>query len=195
MAFRLYIVPIIGTGTKLDPRRPKYFADGTVNSPWTGMNYGIEAWMVVGADLSFSDDALVVGQVDAMALRFDLSPQLTAPQVTAVQNKLEAINLPAGWVNTSLTWLQVVRAVFGILSFMQRFTALNGNVSLFTGGITLNSTISALPAPVLTNLQQAAAELGLSTAGIVGTTTIRQALKLLGAQLENRQYNFNGTLI
>jgi hypothetical protein len=75
MSFRLYIVPVIGSGTKSDPRRPKYFADGTlVNPTWSAMDYGFEPWMVVGADLSTSDDNLVVGQPDGFALPFDLSP-------------------------------------------------------------------------------------------------------------------------
>src|SRR3954463_9547709 len=109
MSFRLYIVPVIGTGAKTDPRRPKYFGDGTITAgqSWGSIDYGFEPWMVVGADLSTSDDNLVVGKPDAFALPFDLAPNLTAQQVTNVQAKLEAINVPAGWVTTSLSWITV----------------------------------------------------------------------------------------
>lgn len=195
MAFRLYLVPIVGAGTKPDPRRPKYFADGTITAPWTGMDYGIEAWMVVGADLSTQDDLTVTGEPDAFALPFDLSQPLTSQQVTNVQNKLEAIKLPANWVDTTFTWQQVVRIVLGILLFMQRFSAINGNVSLFATGATLNSPISSLSVAVRNNLSQAAAEMNLSTAGIAGSTTIRQALKALGTQLQTIPFAFGGVTI
>ena len=197
MAFRLYLVPIVGVGTKADPRRPKYFADGSLasNPSWSGMDYGIEKWMMVAADLSTADDLFVTGQADGFALPFDLSQPMTAQQVTNVQNKLEAINLPAGWIDTTFTWQSMLRIVLGILSFMQRFSALNGNVSLFTGGVTLGTKINQLPAGVVTNLQQAAADMKLSTANITGNTTIRAALKDFGTQLNGRPYSLNGMVI
>lgn len=195
MAFRLYIVPIIGMGVKGDPRRPKYFADGTISANWFGVDYGIEAWMVVGADLTTQDDLTVTGQADAFAMPLDLSQPLTSQQVTNVQNKLEAIKLPAGWVDTTYTWQQVVRIVLGIMSYMQRFSALNGNVSLFADGTTLNSTINSLPVATRNLLTQTANEMGLSTTGITGSTQIRTALKLLGTQLQTMPYHFGSVVI
>lgn len=197
MAFRIYLVPIIGAGTKADPRRPKYFADGTLTegSGWAGMDYGIESWMLVSANLSTAEDLIVTGQSDAFAMPFDLSQPLTSQQVTNVQNKLEAINLPAGWIDTTFTWQAILRIVLGILSFMQRFSALNGNTSLFPTGVTLNTRINQLSAGVVANLQQAAADLNLSTANIAGNTTIRAALKDLGTQLNGRPYTLNGMVI
>lgn len=203
MAFRLYIVPVVGAGTKVSPRRPKYFnsVDGVIaaGATWSAQDYGLEPWMVVAADLSTSDDNLVVGEPDAFALPFDLSTTLSAAQVTSVQTKLEAINLPAGWVATSLTWLQVVRVVLGMFSFMQNYQAVNvgngGTGQLFTGGVTLATTFGALAAQQRADLATAAANLSLTTNGISGTTTLRVALKTLADQFGARQYNFNGTLI
>ena len=204
MAFRLYIVPVVGTGSSShDARRPKYFASdangagttGIVTGDWSAMDYGFEPWMVVGANLSVSDDNLIVGEPDVFALPFDLAPTLTAQQVTNVQNKLEAINVPAGWVNTSLTWLQVVRTVLGMFSLIQRYAGIHGPNGLFSGGVNLNSSINSLPAQVRQDFNTAATSLGLDTSEITGTTTVRAALKLLADQMQARQYNFNGTLI
>lgn len=197
MAFRLYIVPVVGTGARTDPRRPKYFADGQLPSDlaWSSMAYGQEPWMVVGADLATSQDNFVVGQADAFAIPFDLSTNLTAQQVTNVQNKLEAINVPANWVNTSMTWIQVVRIVLGMFLFMQRFNGLNQGVPLFSGGVTLGTQINQLTQTQRDNLTAAATSLGLSTAGITGTTTLRAALKNLADQMQTMQFNFNGTLL
>jgi hypothetical protein len=203
MAFRLYIVPVVGSGTSHDARRPKYFKSdatgaglvGLVTGAWSGMDYGFEPWMVVGADLSISDDSLVVGQIDAFAIPFDLAPALSVAQVTNVQNKLESMNVPAGWVTTALTWLQVVRTVLGMFSLIQRYAGIHGVNGLFTGGVNLNSTISALPVQVRQDFNAAATSQGLDTSAITGTTTIRVALKLLADQMQSRQYNFNGTLL
>jgi len=190
MSFRLYIVPIV-RNTR-NERVPKYFGDGqtTVASDWSGMDYGLEDWMVVGGDLTVTEDAAVVGMPDAFAVPFDLSAALTSPQVTAVQNKLEAINVPAGWVNTSLKWIEVVRSVLGMFTLMQRYHGLHGGNGVFTGGVALSTTIGALPVAVRNDFTAAAVSLGLNVSGITGTTTLRQALKALADQLSQMAYHF-----
>ena len=181
MAFRLYLVPI---STAVDGTRfPKYFLDKTIaNSTWAMIDYGIEPWALVCGDLSPTDDATIVGKADAFGLPTDLSPVLTAGQVTAIQNKLEAINLPADWVSTSLTWVQVVRIVCGIMGLLQRYMFYAGATSLFTGSVTLTTTIGALPLNARTNLLNAATDLNLDVSSITGSTTIRQALGIVGQQ-------------
>ena len=198
MAFRLYIVPIVGVGTKEDPRRPKYFngRDGiiTEGQDWSAIDYGFEPWMVVGADLSTSDDNLVVGQSDAFAVPFDLATQLTSQQVTSVQNKLEAINVPAGWVTTSFLWIEVVRIVLGMFLFMQRYVSTHGSM-LFTGGTTLSTRINQLTQGERDDLTSAATSLGLSTTGIIGSTTLRAALKILADQFTTMPYHFGNVTL
>lgn len=207
MAFRLYIVPLATQtpGNVLDnSRRPKYFlsdaagaghvgiiAPGTL---WTAQDYGFEPWMIVGADLPTSDDNLVVGQSDAFAIPFDLSATLTGPQVTSVQNKLEAINLPAGWVTTALKWLDVVRIVLGMFSLMTKYYVIHGPNGLFAGGSTLSTAINALPAQVRTDFAAAANALGLNSSGITGATTVRAALKIYADQMQQVQYQFSPTV-
>lgn len=197
MAFRLYIVPVVGVGSRSDPRRAKYFDDGTFSPPVdsAAMDYGFEPWMVVGANLSTTNDAIVVSKPDAFALPFDLTTNLTAGQVTSVQTKLESINVPAGWVSTSLTWVQVVRIVLGMFAFLARYAELHGVTRVFGGSVTLDTTIGSLSVGVRTDLTNAALSLGLSTVGITGTTTLRSALLLLGQQLSGRPFNFNGVRI
>lgn len=196
---RIYIVPVIGTGTHIDPRRPKYFGDGTVPEQYSAMDYGMEPWMVVAADLSPADDAIVIGEPDAFGLPFDLTANLTGGQVTAVKNFLESINLPAGWVNTSFTWTGVLRIVLGIFSYFQRFTfiyaeANNGVVpgTIFNGGISLNSTFGSLPAAVRSAMIATAQDQNISTAGMTGSTTIRVILKVLGDAYSTRVISIGG---
>jgi hypothetical protein len=195
MAFRLYIVRILRTGSRDYPYRPEFFQDFPPEVVWWSMAYGHDPWAFVGADLSLSDDNFVVGQPNTFALPFDLGAQLTPAQVTNVQNKLESINLPANWVDTSFLWIQVVRIVLGMVTLMQRFKGFNGNVSLFSGGVTLATQVNQLTQTVRDNLTNAALSLGLSTTGITGTMTLRAALRNFGEQLKTMQFNFNGTML
>lgn len=199
MTFRLYIVPIIGDGTKGNSRRPKYFSDLTVD--WSAMDYGFEPVMFVGADLSVSDDNFIIGQEDVTALPFDLSPHLTSNQAQVTRGVLEDLNLPSQWVNTTLTWLEVVRTVLGMFSYLQRFSAVyaentgNAPPSIFSSGVTLNTTFGSLPIAVQTAMIETAEEFGISTVGLSSGTTLRVILKTMADFFEDAQYNFNGRLI
>lgn len=205
MAFRLYIVPVVGSGSSQDPRRPKYFmsdASGqgrtgiiTDGTPFRAQDYGHEAWMVVGGDLTTSDDNLVVGQADAFALPFDLATFPSGAQVTNVKNKLEAINVPAGWVNTSIQWLTIVRVVLGMFTFMQRYAVLAEGGTLFGGGVTLATTFGALPDAKQTALVATADSFALDRSGLTNATTMRAILKALADQFGDRVYDFAGTRI
>jgi hypothetical protein len=209
MASRLYIVPVVGSGNGSDSRRPKYFnsdANGTgtvgiVSGPWSAMEYGFEPWMCVGANLSAADHSTIAAKTDVSALPVTLTATLTAPQVTATQTFLENCNIPAGWVSTTLTWVQVLRVVLGIFSFFQRLGAVYlsqmGTVpgSIFNGGVTLNTTFSALPLAVRNALTATAADQGISTAGITATTTVRVMLKTLGDAYSQRSLTLGGVVI
>lgn len=203
MGFRLYIVPVIGTGVRQDPRRPKYFEDGTIVSQpgWTYIDYGFEPIMFVGANLSVSDDNIITSKPDVQALPFDLSPNLTAGQVIVTKNFLESINIPAGWVNVGLTWIAVVRTILGLFSFVQKYGVVyaeaNGVIapSLFSAGITLNSTFGSLPQAVQNALVTTAQFFNISTAGLVAGTTMRVILKAMADAFQGSQYRFGDVLI
>lgn len=194
MAARLYIVPVIGDGSKGAPRAPKYFSDGTVSASWSAMDYGFEPWMIVGADLSPADDSTIVGKPDGFALPFDLTTNLTVGQVANVQSKLEAINVPAGWVNTGLTWSQVVKTVTGVFAFFQRFGAVyakqNGTPppSAFSGGVTLDSAFSSLPLAARTALTTTAQSFSIDTSSLSGASTIRNILKTMADSFQSAQF-------
>lgn len=177
MTFRLYIVPVVGSGSSKDPRRPKYFSGSFSN--WTANDYGLEAVMIVGADLAPADDTAVTANADVTALPFNLDANLTAGQVTTTQTKLEALNIPAGWVSTSLTWRTVARLVLGMFQFMQRYNAISNGARLFLAGVDLSTQFSSLPAQVRADLIAAADSLGYDRSSLSGASTLRQILKTL----------------
>jgi hypothetical protein len=191
-AFRIYLLPFV-TGSD-GVLRPKYFSDGTITGDFKGaIPYAFEPWMFVGADLASEEHITLSGQADVFLIPANLTDTLTAGQVTNVQNKLESINVPAGWVSTALTWAQVLRTVFGILNFYQRYTSIyfsaNGTLPPALGGtVTLNSTFASLPLAVRNALTATATDLGFSTTGIAGGTTLRTILKLMADQYAARAF-------
>jgi hypothetical protein len=207
MAFRIYIVPAVGVGTREDRRRPKYFADGQITAVdatpllWSGLDYGFEPWYIVGSDLTVAQDAFVVGQADGFALPFNLDATLTSPQVNNTKNKLEAVNIPAAWVNNTLTWRQVARTVIGIVMFMQRYSAIYANATLgntaplFDSNRTLNSAFGTLPQLVQDSMVQAAVSFGIPTDGLSASTTLRAIFKAMADFFQGSPIPMGGTSV
>jgi len=191
MAPRLYVVPVVGVGTKTDPRVPKYFTGATSlltsQEEWGAMDYGFEPWMCAGADLSTADDGAIAARPDVFAIPTNLDATLTNPQVNQATNKLEAINIPADWITNQLTWRQVLRKVLGMFAYLQRYGVVysdaTGSVAgLFTTGVTLATTYGSLPAVVESAMQTTMVSLGLATNLLLPASTLRVVLNGVGDQ-------------
>jgi hypothetical protein len=178
MATQLYVMPITGTGTGADPRRPKYADTDLAGTDWSAMDFGNEPVVLVATETN----AALGAEVDVTTIPLNLDQNLTAGAVTTVQNKLEAFNIPADWVSTSLTYRQVVRRVCLGFQLWQRCQGL-GLTTLFTGGVTLSTTFGSLPVGVRTTLQNAAVSLGLNTSSLTGASTIRQIINAIVPQM------------
>lgn len=203
MPFRIYIVPVLVTVIpgKGSFRSVKYMNDGTITPPDPSasiLSYGNEPWAFVGANLSAVDDAMLVSKPDVEALPFDLSPTLTAGQVSGVKAFLEAANIAAGWVSTADTWLGVFHSVAGMFTFWMRYNTIYGQnnggasaPSVFAGGVTLNTTFGALPAAVQAAIIATAQDQGISTAGLTAGTQLRAIEKSMADQYADNVYTFN----
>lgn len=189
MANRFYLVPKIGDGlTPFTAFRPKYTDNGDLGAGWnlsgrfSSLDYGAEACMLMVSDVTAEEHNALAAQTDVLAVPIPLNDNVGAAAVNIIQNKLEGANLPAEWVTTALTYRQVLRTVRRIITFIQRFRGLF-NASIFIDGVTLDSRINQIPAAKRSRLADTAADLGLSTEGITGTTTIRVALRMVADQL------------
>lgn len=126
-------------------------------------------------------DAAVTANVDTKRLPDNLDSNPNAAAVTAIQTFLENNNIPAGWVTTAMTWRTIVRDVVSMFLFVQRYQGIGGP-SVFSGGVTLNSTFASLPLAVRTALQQAAAAQNFDTSSLSAASTLRQILRAMGLQ-------------
>lgn len=180
MATRLYVLPIVGTGASAsDSRRPKYTDTHLLGVAWTMMDMGDEPVCIVVADVG-SDHAAFAAETDVLALPSDLDQQVGA-QLATVQNALESRNIPAGWVQGTHTYRQVIRVVAQAFQFMQRLQVVRPG-RLFTGGATLDTRFNQLPVAVRNALVAAATDLGYDTSTLSGTSTLRNILKTMADQ-------------
>jgi hypothetical protein len=202
MMWRIYIVPIehIDLGPGKEFAAPKYFF-GRLTNGLSGMEGVVWAWEryvwenhgVVAADVSDAQHALVSAQTDVIAVPAldDVIPNASARN--RVRSILEAGNIPGSWVATGMSYRVVLRTVLNVFQFFNRYVAKGGRV--FVTGITLDTTISQLPAIAVTRLQETAAEFGLDTSAVTGATTLRQVFKGLADQFGDVARQIGGMVI
>jgi hypothetical protein len=189
MALRYYIAPLIGTGaSRDDARRPAYIADLGVQ--WGGLDFGLEPFMLVVADVTPAQHATISGNSDVISLPQNIDNQIAA-SLTAVQTALESINVPADWVTSGMTYRQIMRLVSAMFLFTQRLHGV-ASLRIFTGGVTLSTRFNQLPAGVRQNLLDAANSMSFDTSSLSGTSTIRQILKTMADQWGSQPINVGG---
>jgi hypothetical protein len=171
---RFYVVPKVGSGTFADPFRAKYFRELGVQ--FSAMDYGKEDSMLVGAEVTGAQHTTLAANLDVIAIPTALDNNVSSAALTTIQNKLEGLKIPAGWVTTSHTYRQVVGAVGRIFMLMQRFDGLHMR-TFFGSDITLDTRINQLTVQQRTDLQTAASSLGLDTSFVTGPMTIRTVFK------------------
>lgn len=180
---RFYLVPVEVNGNY---RGPKYFPWGRdpdppalIQAQWQARDYGDEPLMVVAADLDDTQDALLASQADVTKFADDLDMPLGA-NLAAMQAALEALNLPAQMLTSSVTYRQTLRGVLGIFAIAQ---CMQGKgFDIFAGGITLSTTMAQIPATPRNALEDCCVSLEFDISGVTGSTTVRQLLTLIANQ-------------
>jgi hypothetical protein len=183
MTIRVYLMPIVvgSRGRFAQIRLPKYL--GLVDGrSCTMLRYGQEGACLFVVDITDEQHTAMVANADVRAFPANLDTAVTNAARTQIVNALEALNVPAHWVANGQTFRMVLRRLAGIFAL---FCNLEGRALRFLQS-SLDSQINTLPQPVRTGMQDAAQALGLSTAGIAGTTTLRAALAAIGAQFDSR---------
>ena len=109
-------MPITGAGTKQDPRRPKY-SDPLREFNWTMIDFGAEPACMLGVgDIPDGVHSVLANYPDCVALPLNLDNQIGA-QITQARNVIEALNIPANWVQETHTYRQVARVIASMFAF------------------------------------------------------------------------------
>lgn len=181
----LFVVPVVQSGRFFTPKYihgvlPSYTV---ANFPHGTFLVSAEATQQQQDDISAHADAIVIPPLD------------DGVALNATVNTLESLDVPAQWVTADMTYRTVVRTVFGAMEFLGRVSAIAATQIPLAGH--LGDTFASLPLAVRNAMTQAASELGLSTSGVTGSTTVRQILAIVGAQYAGGSMSFgafNGIL-
>lgn len=188
---RLYFVDIVQTGIY---RSPDHFGGRAVapdteliGVQWALMDYGLIPQGLVAAEVNTDQQTYLDSLPDVTVIPADLDATVTAGNVSAIRNALEARNIPATWVNVGDSYRVVLREIAGYFQFMQRLTGITG-LDPTAQGITLGTQYQNLPQLWQDAILQAAADLGYDASALTGTTTVRNILRGIASQSGNRVY-------
>jgi len=185
-----YIVPVVLDDAHGEVHVPKYLSPSTTPN-WvttTGdstavIHYGRENIALVAANLTPAEHASVAAQPDVLSFPAgNLDAPVSDINLAALQAALEGVKIPAGWINGTHTYREVIRFTRQLFLIFQRYLGQHGE-SLFDSGVTLTTRWNQLPVGVREKLRTVADQLQLDTSAITQTMTIRQILRLLGPQL------------
>jgi len=186
VADRLYLTPAIGSGTREDPRRPKYF-DGL---RYSGMFYGFQPWYLVGANLTTQQDADMVGHADVFGFPTNLLLTLSGTTAQQARDVYVIALIPEQWVNAGMSWLAVARTTAGMFQYMQRMYFYLPTTVLIDDATKLNIQFSSLPANIQQAMTDSAADLGYAIT-IQPNTQVRQILKDMADQWGSKPFVLN----
>jgi hypothetical protein len=234
---RFYIVPITQNGIY---RSPSHFGGRAVAADvelvgvvWSMMDYGFINAGLVAANVDSTQQTYLDSLTDVQPVPQDIDTTVTGGQVTAIQNKLEAFNIPGTWVNVGDSYRTILREICGYFQFLQRYSALTGvdptaqSISLNTslGLVVINqwaamndrylelkatmgdfSAFNQMKSEVigagLSNLNFYKAsllivltEMGYDTSAAVAGTTLRQILRGLAAQNDQKSFQIGGVTL
>ncbi len=185
-------------------RWPKYFAprfppyvnapSGGVDAPYSWMDYGLIPAALVVADVDQAQHDSIVANNDAVSPPEDIDQNVTTQAIPTVQNVLEALRIPAGWVNTSYTYRNILRMIAGLFQFSQRYHAMH-NEDLISSQAALDLQWNQIPAARRARIQATVADLGYNTDGITNQTTVRAILWNFAQQWGDSVFYVGGHLL
>lgn len=170
---------MIGNGfTAKTGWRPKYFIDLT-GEKYSTLFYGWMPHALIQADLDQPTHDSIVANPDVEVLPANLNQTIN---LSAVQTILSDRDIPISWLNSSLTYLQVLRRLEALFNFARKYQGYLAHKmirAVWVNDVTLNQ----LPGFLVSDLQEAADFFSLDTTGITGTTTVEELMVNFAAQL------------
>lgn len=195
MAIRFYILPIEQITTPPDEfgqtailRGPKYFPGdfdpdppALINTPFAMKDYGLIDAALLAADLTQAQHNALSSELDVAAAPANIDQNISDIAIPKIQAVMEALRIPAGWVNNTFTYRQILRMIGGLFLFAQRYHAMH-NEQLIDNQGQLDLRWNKIPSARRGRILATADELGYDYAVITNTWTIRRILKHLSDQ-------------
>lgn len=187
MTILFYLIPVmvvIITPPGEDPqtyRGPSYLKwfqnpDGLAVR-WSCKDYGSVDMMLCAVNAEPADHDWLAIQSDVYQFPQDIDVNVPQSSVATLQAYLEAHAVPGDWTSPSETWRSTLRTITGMFLYMQRLTAMTGNVSPLDWGYTLNTQWRNVEAEHQDAIVASAASLGYDTSFIGNNTLLRAIIK------------------
>ena len=165
-----------GRGSTLE--RPAGVGLLSNSAKWTASQFqnGADKWFMIriDADADQADLTLYSNHVDTRAIPQDIDQTVALAATVAV---LDEIPIPSQWVNSGMTYRQVMRTVGTIFALAQRIFGATG-LSLWEhlNSANLNTAWVDLPATFRIIMRSAADDLGMDYSDVQGTDTLKVAI-------------------
>lgn len=156
------------------------------------MDYGlVDACLICAPDISQAQHEALVAEVDVVAAPENIDQHIGAPAISIIQNVLEALRIPAGWVDTTYTYRQLLRMVAGLFQFAQRHHGLHKE-QLIDNQSQLDLRWNQVPLDRRQRIQATADSLGYDYSAVTNQWLIRRILKHLADQWGDRTFIIAG---
>ena len=177
---RYYILPIITIQEYgVNNRVPKYVHELPIN--WGMMDYGLIDAALVGAEVTQAQHEQLVANPDVEAAPENLDQNISDIAIPRVQAVMEQLRIPAGWIDNTYTYREILRMIAGLFQFSQRYWGMHHEV-LINNQAQLDLRWNQIPQDKQDRIKATADNLGYDYSEVQPTWLIRQILKHLGDQ-------------
>jgi len=192
---RWYVLPIERQGST---RGPKYiYWSGALGEEHPGMvvphgimDYGaLMDVCVMVADVTQDQHEQLTAEVDVAGAPEDIDQNISPVAIPKVQAVLEALRIPADWVDTSYTYRAILRMVTGLFQFAQRHYGLH-HEELITSVSQLDLRWNQIPLDKRTRIIATADSFGYDYSEVANQWLVRRILKHLADQWAGGSFDF-----
>jgi len=201
MAIALFLCPIVGTGTREDPKRGKYMRGvGVIRAGSLRFSRVDHALVMIEAPQSYLDTVAVDPECRLLATPQTIDTPLTQGQVNGIKSFLELNGIPAQWLQAGETRRQALRGIAGMFLFAQRLEGRFGTgfrAKMAERGITLETQWQDFPQVLKDEFIVVRDLFGWDAQrlGLTNTSTMREILKVCGDQFQSARIEICGVVL
>lgn len=181
---RLYIMPYVDFGG--NRRGPKYLRgrhnpSGMPVLRWAAKYYGLIDACLVACDLTQEQHEQLVAEPDVVAAPEDVDQNISEIAIPEVMQVMEALRIPADWIDSTYAYRQILRMIGGLFLFAQRYYGMH-NGPLIDSTAQLDLRWNQIPEARQDRIVATADMLDYDYSAVQPTWLVRRILKHLGDQ-------------
>jgi hypothetical protein len=179
---RFYIMPImVVDGNRRGPKYLRWRFGSGIECPWSVKSYGLIDAALVACNLTQAQHEQLVAEPDVIAAPEDINQNISEIAIPEVVQVMEALRIPADWVDSTYTYRQILRMIGGLFLFAQRYHGMH-NEALIDSTAQLNLRWNEIPKARQDRIKATADEKGYDYSAVQPTWLVRRILKHLGDQ-------------